>query len=130
MNARLIETNKKAIELLRKVYKYETDDQYRTKIEETTSIELNGEFTYKQIMMHQVEGFLKGLEKNDLLWTNVADYAFTNRIHKILNHAGIITFADLAGRSRQELLNLRNMGKKSVDHIEEALHIHNLKLKR
>jgi len=61
---------------------------------------------------------------------NICDLGFSNRTVNCLTYADIRTVYDLTRKTRDDLLGIRNMGKKSVLEIHEFLDKNKLSLKK
>ena len=64
----------------------------------------------------------------DILLAPVAELPFTIRTSNCLTTENIVYIGDLVQRSSKELLRINNLGKKSLQEIEETLAEYNLKL--
>lgn len=129
MNAQLIQSHRKAIRFLSELYKYETDAEFKTSMDERSKTIIHPGITYKEILLAQVEGYLKTQNENPILYMKVADYAFSKRVHVVFERMGIITFSDITRHTRDDFKKMRNMGKKSISEIDETLRIYNLSFK-
>ena len=65
-----------------------------------------------------------------LMSKNICDLRFSNRTVNCLTYADIRTVYDLTRKTRDDLLGIRNMGKKSVLEIQEFLDKNKLSLKK
>jgi DNA-directed RNA polymerase alpha subunit len=65
-----------------------------------------------------------------LMSKNICDLGFSNRTVNCLTYADIRTVYDLTRKTRDDLLGIRNMGKKSVLEIQEFLDKNKLSLKK
>lgn len=63
-----------------------------------------------------------------LLASPIADLELTVRAKNCLDNAGIRTIGELILRSEDDIANMRNVGKKSLDEIKEKLQARNLRL--
>lgn len=66
--------------------------------------------------------------RNPLLDIAIEDVDFTVRTYNCLKRASINTLGDLAGRTEEEMMRVRNLGKKSLEEVQQKLAEHNLKL--
>ncbi|HEY5466227.1 MAG TPA: DNA-directed RNA polymerase subunit alpha [Clostridia bacterium] len=69
-----------------------------------------------------------GTGRNRLLDTLIEDLDFSVRTYNCLKRAGINTIGDLAIRSENEMMKVRNLGKKSLEEVVEKLKELNLTL--
>ncbi|MBP7401845.1 MAG: DNA-directed RNA polymerase subunit alpha [Clostridia bacterium] len=69
-----------------------------------------------------------GAGRNRLLDTLIEDLDFSVRTYNCLKRAGINTIGDLAIRSENEMMKVRNLGKKSLEEVVEKLKELNLSL--
>ena len=60
-------------------------------------------------------------ERNELLDTAIEDMDFSVRTYNCLKRASINTIGDLTMRSMDDLLKVRNLGRKSLDEIDSKL---------
>ena len=55
--------------------------------------------------------------KDKLLETPIEDLEFSVRSYNCLKRAGIHTVADIVNKSEQDMIKVRNLGKKSLDEV-------------
>jgi DNA-directed RNA polymerase subunit alpha len=55
--------------------------------------------------------------KDKLLETPIEDLEFSVRSYNCLKRAGIHTVADIVSKSEQDMIKVRNLGKKSLDEV-------------
>lgn len=60
-------------------------------------------------------------EKNDIYDTQIVDLDLTIRSFNCLHRANILTVGDLVKQTEEELMKVRNLGRKSVKEIKEKL---------
>ena len=60
-------------------------------------------------------------ERNELLDTAIEDMDFSVRTYNCLKRASINTIGDLTMRTMDDLLKVRNLGRKSLDEIDSKL---------
>ena len=52
-----------------------------------------------------------------MLETSIEDLEFSVRSYNCLKRAGIHTVADIVNKSEQDMIKVRNLGKKSLDEV-------------
>ena len=55
--------------------------------------------------------------KDKILETSIEDLEFSVRSYNCLKRAGIHTVADIVSKSEQDMIKVRNLGKKSLDEV-------------
>lgn len=55
--------------------------------------------------------------KDKILETSIEDLEFSVRSYNCLKRAGIHTVADIVNKSEQDMIKVRNLGKKSLDEV-------------
>ena len=60
--------------------------------------------------------------KDKILETSIEDLEFSVRSYNCLKRAGIHTVADIVNKSEQDMIKVRNLGKKSLDEVTNKLH--------
>ena len=55
--------------------------------------------------------------KDKILETAIEDLEFSVRSYNCLKRAGIHTVADIVNKSEQDMIKVRNLGKKSLDEV-------------
>ena len=55
--------------------------------------------------------------KDKILETSIEDLEFSVRSQNCLKRAGIHTVADIVNKSEQDMIKVRNLGKKSLDEV-------------
>lgn len=69
-------------------------------------------------MLKQCLSCLKELSlKDKLLETPIEDLEFSVRSYNCLKRAGIHTVADIVSKSEQDMIKVRNLGRKSLDEV-------------
>ena len=61
-------------------------------------------------------------EKGKVLEMSIDDLELSVRSFNCLKRAGINTVEDLISKSEEEMMKVRNLGKKSFDEVKEKLH--------
>ena len=81
--------------------------------------------------MAPVEGVVREEEevRNKILDTPIEDVEFSVRTFNCLKKENINTLGELILRSENELLNIRNFGKRSLEEVLERLAQHSLGLR-
>jgi DNA-directed RNA polymerase subunit alpha len=59
----------------------------------------------------------------------IEDLDLSVRSYNCLKRAGINTVEDLANKSEEEMMKVRNLGRKSLDEVKQKLHALDLALK-
>jgi DNA-directed RNA polymerase subunit alpha len=59
----------------------------------------------------------------------IDDLDFSNRTYNCLKRQGIETLDELSNYTREELMNIRNFGEKSLDEVREKLKDYDLQLR-
>lgn len=65
-------------------------------------------------------------EQKKLLGTKIEDHDFTVRLINNLKALGVVTVGDILKLTRKRFATGRNVGKKSIDELEEFLKVANL----
>ncbi|MDE6416198.1 MAG: hypothetical protein K2K68_04130 [Duncaniella sp.] len=68
------------------------------------------------------------LHMERLLKAKLVEFDISIRILLPLESAGIVTLGDLVSRTRKDLLQIKQLGKISVERLEDFLAYHNLSL--
>jgi len=68
--------------------------------------------------------------KQKVLEMNIEDMDLSVRSYNCLKRANIHTVEDLTKRTEDDMLKVRNLGRKSLDEVISKLHSYNLDLKR
>lgn len=66
---------------------------------------------------------------NDLAFISIEELDLSVRAYNALKSEGIHTTLELLDRTKNDIQNIKNLGRKSVDEIIDAVHRRNLKLK-
>lgn len=61
-------------------------------------------------------------EEDQVLNTKIEDIYLNLRAYNCLNRAGVETVGDIIEHTREELLEIKNFGKKSLEDVEEKIH--------
>lgn len=64
---------------------------------------------------------MEGIEGNEILGTAIEDMDFSVRTYNCLKRAGINVIGDLVARSEDEMMKVRNLGKKSLEEVIQKL---------
>lgn len=83
---------------------------------------------YKEIIESKLSGFLisetqKSIKEQNYLLVKVSELNVETRTINVFNKEGIEFLGDLMRYSKRDLLNLRNMGRKSLVELEEELYV-------
>ena len=70
-----------------------------------------------QVMVEKEES-----KKEKVLETSIEDLELSARSFNCLKRAGISTVEDLTNRSENDMMKVRNLGKKSLDEVIAKLH--------
>jgi DNA-directed RNA polymerase subunit alpha len=62
-----------------------------------------------------------GGKKNQVLETVIEDLDFSVRTYNCLKRAGINTISDLVARTEEDMMKVRNLGKKSLEEVVQKL---------
>ena len=68
--------------------------------------------------------------KDKLLETSIEDLELSVRSYNCLKRAGIHTVADIVNKTEQDMMKVRNLGKKSLDEVEKKLNDLGLEFKK
>lgn len=68
-------------------------------------------------------------KKEKVLEMSIEDLDLSVRSYNCLKRAGINTVEDLANKSEEEMMKVRNLGRKSLDEVKQKLHALDLALK-
>ena len=68
-------------------------------------------------------------QKVKVLEMTIEDLDLSVRSYNCLKRAGINTVEDLANKSEEEMMKVRNLGRKSLDEVKQKLHALDLALK-
>ena len=68
--------------------------------------------------------------EDEILNKDIEDLNFSVRSFNCLRRYGIVSVGDLIQKTEEEIMNLRNFGKKSLDEIKLKLEEYNLLLKQ
>jgi len=68
--------------------------------------------------------------EDEILHKDIEDLNLSVRSFNCLRRYGIVTVGDLVQKTEEEIMNLRNFGKKSLDEIKSKLAEYNLALKQ
>lgn len=77
--------------------------------------------TTRDIILTTDEGAENGAEDNSLKVTSVEDLDLSVRSTNCLRRAGISTIEDLCQKTEDDMMKIRNLGKKSLDEIKKKL---------
>ena len=66
-------------------------------------------------------GFLKIIDKTKALETSIEDLDFSVRAYNCLKRAGVHTLQDLVNKSENDMMKIRNLGKKSLKEVLDKI---------
>ena len=82
-------------------------------------IDLTDEIKHKEIMVEKEDN-----KKDKVLELTIEELDLSVRSYNCLKRAGIHTAQELANRTEDEMMKVRNMGRKSLEEVEESRHQH------
>ena len=88
-------------------------------------VDLSDEAKHAEIMVEREETI-----KEKVLEMTIEDLEMSVRSFNCLKRAGINTVEDLTNRTEEEMIKVRNLGKKSLDEVIQKLHSLGLELKK
>ena len=88
-------------------------------------VELSDDAKTKEIMVEREETI-----KEKVLEMTIEELDMSVRSFNCLKRAGIDTVEDLTNRTEEDMIKVRNLGKKSLDEVIQKLHSLGLDLKR
>ena len=69
-------------------------------------------------------------EKEKVLEMSIDELELSVRSYNCLKRAGLNTVAELAAKSEEDMIKVRNLGRKSLEEVIQKLHSMNLDLKK
>ena len=88
-------------------------------------VDLSDDAKTKEIMVEREETI-----KEKVLEMTIEELDMSVRSFNCLKRAGIDTVEDLTNRTEEDMIKVRNLGKKSLDEVIQKLHSLGLDLKR
>ena len=88
-------------------------------------MDLSDEASKAEIMVEREETI-----KEKVLEMTIEELDMSVRSFNCLKRAGIDTVEDLINRTEEDMIKVRNLGKKSLEEVIQKLHSLNLELKR
>ena len=88
-------------------------------------VDLSDEAKHAEIMVEREETI-----KEKVLEMTIEDLEMSVRSFNCLKRAGINTVEDLTNRTEEEMIKVRNLGKKSLEEVIQKLHSLGLELKK
>lgn len=105
----------------------------RNKVTESTDKDFErvafNAYNMAAVMLRTKEIFEKSIDNDPIIIKKIAHLALPNRVKNCLRCEGIYTLNDLLEYSRSKVAKIPNMGKQSMQELEEYLAMHKLELK-
>lgn len=61
------------------------------------------------------------IHNSEMVYISIEEMDFTNRTYSVLKRAGLNSLGELSSKNLDDLMNVRNLGRKSLYEIEEKL---------
>lgn len=68
------------------------------------------------------------IHNSEMVYISIEEMDFTNRTYSVLKRAGLNSLGELSNKNLDDLMNVRNLGRKSLNEIEEKLKTYGITL--